>query len=98
STAVEPEGLDELLAGERPDHVVVATGAPYRRDGFQGQTAAPLPGHDTGNCASWDEVVTGAVQATGDVLVLDDLQDATAPLIAAKLARGGAASVRLVTR
>jgi 2,4-dienoyl-CoA reductase-like NADH-dependent reductase (Old Yellow Enzyme family) len=98
STSVEPDGVEELLAAELPDHVVVATGARYRRDGFQGQTAAPLPGHDSGNCASWDEVVTGAVQATGDVLVLDDLQDATAPLIAARIAQDGAASVRLVTR
>ena len=38
------ETLDELLAAEQPDHVVVATGSTYRRDGWQGQTAAPLPG------------------------------------------------------
>src|SRR5205085_2937537 len=98
STPVSPEGLDELLGAERPDHVVVATGARYRRDGFQGQTAAPLPGFETANCASWDEVVTGAVKPAGEVLVLDDLQDASAPLAAAKIAREGADSVRLVTR
>jgi thioredoxin reductase len=98
STVVAPEGLDALLAAEQPDHVVVATGARYRRDGFQGQTAAPLPGSETGNCASWDEVVTGAVKPVGEVLVIDDLQDASAPLAAAKIAREGADSVRLLTR
>lgn len=98
SAGVEAGGLDELLAAEQPDHVIVATGARYRRDGFQGQTAAPLPGHETATCVSWDEVATGAVQPTGDVLVIDDLQDACAPLTAAKLARGGASSVRLLTR
>jgi 2,4-dienoyl-CoA reductase-like NADH-dependent reductase (Old Yellow Enzyme family) len=98
STPIEAGGLGELLGAERPDHVVVATGARYRRDGFQGQTAAPLPGSETGNCASWDEVVTGAVKATGEVLVIDDLQDACAPLTAAKIAREGTGSVRLLTR
>jgi thioredoxin reductase len=96
-TEVSADGLDELLETEKPDHVVVATGASYRRDGWQGQTAAPLPGWETGNCVSWDEVVTGKATPTGSVLVLDDLQDAAAPLTAVKLAREGAA-VRLVTR
>ena len=69
----------------------------YRDDGFQGQTAAPLPGHETGNCVSWDDVALGRVEAHGNVLVIDDLQDAAAPLTAVKLAEAGA-SVRLVTR
>jgi 2,4-dienoyl-CoA reductase-like NADH-dependent reductase (Old Yellow Enzyme family) len=97
SSAVTADALDDVLAAERADHVVVATGARYRRDGFQGQTAAPLPGFETGNCASWDEVVKGEVKPAGEVLVLDDLQDATAPLTAAKIALEGA-SVRLITR
>ena len=79
------------------DHVVVATGARYLADGFQGQTAGPLPGHETGNCVSWDDVALGRVEPSGAVLVLDDLQDAAGPLTAVKLAEAGA-SVRLVTR
>ncbi len=54
--AVDEDGLDALLAPERPDHVVVATGSRYREDGWQGQTAAPLAGAETGNCVSWDRV------------------------------------------
>ena len=75
----------------RPSAPTTSSSPPARataRDGWQGQTAAPLPGWETGNCVTWDEVVTGAVAPTGSVLVLDDLQDATAPLTAVKLARG----------
>jgi hypothetical protein len=75
----------------------VATGSAYRRDGWQGQTAAPIPGWETANCASWDEVVTGKAAPTGSVVVIDDLQDAAGPLTAVKLAQDGA-SVRLITR
>ena len=96
-TAVTAANLDAVLAEERPDHVVVATGSVYRRDGWQGQTAAPLPGWETGNCVTWDEVVTGRVQIAGEAIVIDDLQDAVAPLTAVKLAQDGC-SVTLVTR
>ena len=95
--AVLEENLDALLETEQPDHVVVATGASYRGDGWQGQTAAPVPGWETGNCASWDAVVDGKATASGSVVVVDDLQDIAGPLTAVKLAREGA-SVRLVTR
>ena len=94
---VDGDRLDELLAAQQPDHVVVATGAQYRRDGWQGQTASPLPGWETAQCAAWDEVVRGAVTPSGSVLVIDDLQDAAAPLTAVKLASEGC-SVKLVTR
>ena len=38
------ETLDDVLAAEKPDHVVVATGSRVCRDGFQGWTAEALPG------------------------------------------------------
>ena len=97
SSDVTDAELAALLDEHRPDHVVVATGSRYRRDGWQGQTAAPVPGWETGSCVTWDEVVTGKVSPSGSVLVLDDLQDAAAPLTAVKLAQNGAA-VRLVSR
>jgi 2,4-dienoyl-CoA reductase-like NADH-dependent reductase (Old Yellow Enzyme family)/thioredoxin reductase len=95
--AVHEAGLDALLAAERPDHVVVATGSRYREDGWQGQTAAPLAGAETGRCVSWDRVATGDVTPAGSVLVVDDLQDANGPLTAVALADAGC-TVRLVTR
>jgi 2,4-dienoyl-CoA reductase-like NADH-dependent reductase (Old Yellow Enzyme family) len=94
---VDEDGLEALLEAERPDHIVVATGSRYREDGWQGQTAAPLAGAETGNCVSWDRVATGEVTPSGAVLVVDDLQDANGPLTAVKLADAGLA-VRLVTR
>jgi NADPH-dependent 2,4-dienoyl-CoA reductase/sulfur reductase-like enzyme len=89
--------LASLLVSERPDHVVVATGARYARDGWQGQTAAPIDGWQSGNCASWHDVVDGKASASGAVVVVDDLQDIAGPLTAVKLAREGS-SVTLVTR
>jgi 2,4-dienoyl-CoA reductase-like NADH-dependent reductase (Old Yellow Enzyme family)/thioredoxin reductase len=94
---VSMESLDAVLEAERPDHVVVATGSTYRRDGWQGQTAAPLLGWETGSCVTWDEVATGAAAPSGAVMVLDDLQDAVGPLTAVKLAQAGC-EVNLVTR
>jgi thioredoxin reductase len=98
SSPVTADTLAEVLAAERPDHVVVATGASWRRDGFQGWTAEPLPGWESGNCVTWDEVATSAVEPSGDVIVLDDVCDVIAPLTAVALAENGASSVRLVTR
>ncbi len=98
SSPVTVDNLDGLLAAERPDHVVLATGSRVCRDGFQGWTAAPIPGHETGNCVGWDEIVTGAVRAEGRVIVLDDLCHVVAPLCAVRIAEDGARSVSLVTR
>ena len=89
--------LDALLEAERPDHVVVATGSTLSPRRLAGPDGAPLPGWETGNCVTWDEVATGAVSPAGVVVVLDDLQDAVAPLTAVKLAQAGCA-VKLVTR
>ena len=94
---VDAAGLDDLLAQEQSQHVVVATGARYYRDGFQGQTMKPLDGWETGQCVSWDEVALGKVTPSGRVLVVDDLQDAAGPLTAVKLAEAGAA-VQILTR
>jgi 2,4-dienoyl-CoA reductase-like NADH-dependent reductase (Old Yellow Enzyme family)/thioredoxin reductase len=96
-SGVDEAGLDALLAAERPDHIVVATGSRYREDGWQGQTAAPLAGADTGRCVAWDRVATGDAKPSGSVLVVDDLQDANGPLTAVALADAGC-TVRLVTR
>ena len=43
TSPVTRENIDAIIAFEKPDHVVVASGARYRRDGFQGQTGKRLP-------------------------------------------------------
>ena len=99
SSEVTEETIDEVIAAGRPDHVVVATGSRWCRDGFQGFTGGPLPGWETGNCVTWDEVITGRVKPSGDVIVLDDVCSAIAPLTAAAVAANGTfPTVKLVTR
>ena len=95
---VDEDNLDAVLDEFAPDHVVVATGAVNRRDGFQGWTGDPIPGWDTGNCISWVDYVTGAATPTGHVLVVDDVCDAVAPLAAVGIADAGADSVTLLSR
>ena len=95
---VDEANLDKVLEEVRPDHVVVATGSRVCVDGFQGWTAAPIPGWDSAYCVGWDEIVTGSALPRGEILVVDDLSTAVAPLTAVKLRLGGAATVRLVTR
>jgi 2,4-dienoyl-CoA reductase-like NADH-dependent reductase (Old Yellow Enzyme family)/thioredoxin reductase len=97
ASAITAENIDAVLASEHPDHIVVATGARYRRDGFQGQTGRPLPGWETGNCVTWDEVALDKVKVSGEVLVIDEMADVAAPLTAVKMARLGA-KVRLLTK
>ena len=95
---VDAGNLDDVLAREDPDHVVVATGSRVCVDGFQGWTAEALPGWETGRCIGWDDVLTGAAVPRGEVMVVDDVSNAIAPLTAVKIRQGGAAKVRLVTR
>jgi hypothetical protein len=97
ASPVTAENIDAVLASEHPDHIVVASGARYRRDGFQGQTGKPLPGWETAHCVTWDEVALDKVKVAGEVLVIDEMADVAAPLTAVKLARLGA-KVRLLTK
>lgn len=96
-TAVGTGDVAGTIERFAPDHVVVATGSRVRADGFQGWTGEPLPGWETGRCVGWDQVLTAAVNPTGDVLVVDDTSDLTGPLVACLLAERGA-RVTIVTR
>src|SRR5579863_5707152 len=98
ASPVTAENIDTVLATERPDHGVVASGARYRRDGFQGQTGKPIPGWETGKCVSWDDVALGRVPVpSGEILVIDEMADVAAPLTAVKIAKQGC-RVSLLTR
>jgi len=95
--------LDALLDAEKPDHVVLATGSSVCVDGFQGWTAEPMLGWESGNCIGWDEVITAGSRAAGvsfpgDVVVIDDMCDVVAPLTAVAMTKAGANSVTLLTR
>lgn len=94
---VQEGALDSLLEEIAPDHVVIATGASIATDGFQGWTAQALPGAQAGRLVGWDQIATGAVKPEGNVLVIDDLGDVVAPLVAVAIAQQGA-NAKIVTR
>ena len=96
-SAVTEENLESVLAAEKPDHIVVASGAHYRRDGFQGQSGKPIPGWETGKCVAWDQVALDKVTLSGEILVIDEMCDVAGPLTAVKLAKQGA-KVRIITK
>ena len=85
------ENIDAVLVTEHPDHIVVASGARYRRDGFAGadwealtRMLKPAVG------VTWErEVALERVKVSGDVLVVDEMADVAAPLTAVKLAKLG---------
>lgn len=97
STAVEATDVATIIRDYTPDHVVVATGSRVRSDGFQGWTGEALPGWESGRCVGWDDVVTGRVEPSGRVVVIDDTSDLIAPLVASMIAERGH-EVTIVTR
>ena len=68
------------------------------RDGFQGWTAAPIPGWESGNCVGWDEVATGKAHGARRGDRARRPLHVVAPLTAVAIAENGASSVKLVTR
>jgi pyruvate/2-oxoglutarate dehydrogenase complex dihydrolipoamide dehydrogenase (E3) component len=94
---VTAENIDSVLAAEKPDHIVVATGAHYCHDGFQGQSGRPIPGWETGKCVAWDQVALDKTLISGEIVVIDEMADVAAPLTAVKLAKQGA-KVTLITK
>lgn len=53
------------------DHIVIATGASWRRDGIGGSVHAPIAGTETVKCLTPDDVLSGA-EVPGPVLIYDD--------------------------
>jgi hypothetical protein len=83
--------------------VVIATGSRGAYDGFQGWTAEGLPGWESGNCITWEEVAISRSKSPprsfpGHAVVVDDLGDVSGPLTAVLLAEAGCSSVTLATR
>ncbi len=55
----------------KPDSVIVATGATFFHDGFSGQTFNPIPGSDSENVATPEEILSGKKIAGNKVVILD---------------------------
>lgn len=91
-----PASAEAVLA-ERPDAVMVATGARYARDGESGFLAAPIPGWDRDFVHTPEDVIRGDLRPGGRVILLDEEGINTGVGIAELLAGAGAA-VEIVTR
>ena len=87
-------GVQEILEFGVP-HVVLATGAAWRKDGFGRQNHAPIEGSHLEHVLSPDSVIDGA-RLTGPVLIFDDDHYYLASVLAEKL-RAEGLGVCLVT-
>ncbi len=77
------------------DHVIVATGAKWRKDGVGVTNTAPIPDADGGTVFTPEDVAAGT-EITGPVLVFDDDNFYMGGVVAEKLRRDGH-DVTLVT-
>lgn len=85
------------VLAEKPDAVVVATGARYLRTGESGFMEHEIPGWEQDFVYTPEQVIEGGVRPQGRVLVLDEEGFNTGAGVAEMLAEGGAA-VEIVTR
>jgi hypothetical protein len=83
------EATVDLVASERPDAVVVATGSIPRRDGLSPFTGAIVPGWDLPCVVTPEEILSGARQSGQNVLVYDTQSLHRGIGIAEKLAAEG---------
>lgn len=97
SAEVTTANLQPLLARERADAVIVATGSNAARDGFNGLSAQEIPGWQQSYVHTFEDAVDGKLAATGKVIVLDDVGDERGILTAYMLGSAGR-DVQLVTR
>ena len=91
-------GPDDVLGFEVP-HIVLATGARWRRDGIGHSTHHPVPGHDRARVFTPDDLMDGKLPSgTPDrpIAIYDDDQYYMAGVLAELLAKAGN-SVVMVT-
>jgi 2,4-dienoyl-CoA reductase-like NADH-dependent reductase (Old Yellow Enzyme family) len=83
------KNIDEILAKEKPDVAVIATGARPARDGTAGATCAPIAGWERENVYTYEDVILGKATLGEKVLILDDFSDRVAPGVAELIAEQG---------
>ena len=69
-------------------HVILATGARYRRDGHGRSIHHPIPGHDLPNIFTPDDIMDGNLP-TGRVILYDDDHFYLGGVLAETLAQNG---------
>ncbi len=79
------------------ERVVLATGCHWRTDGVGRSHAYPIPGLDTTNVFSPDDIMAGRLPASGTVLVYDDDLFYLAGVLAERLAKAGLKVIYVTT-
>lgn len=90
------EATAEMIAGMKPDVLLVATGSRYVRDGASGFSPIPIPGWDRPFVYSPEDVLTGAADGLARILILDEEGRQAGPGVAEYLTAKGA-RVTIVT-
>ncbi len=83
------KNVDELLAKEKPDVAVIATGARPAREGTSALTCVAIPGWERDNVYTYEDVLLDRASIDGKVLIVDDFNDRVSPSIAELLAGQG---------
>ena len=83
------EATADMILGENPDAVVIATGATWMRNGFTGMSNMEVPGWQQDNVFTADEVVAGTAKIGKKAVVWDGRTDIVAPGVAEMLADQG---------
>jgi 2,4-dienoyl-CoA reductase-like NADH-dependent reductase (Old Yellow Enzyme family)/thioredoxin reductase len=86
---ITSQNIDEVLAKEKPDVAVIATGARPARDGTAALTCAPIPGWERENVYTYEDVLLDNAKLGEKVLIIDDFNDRVAAGIAELLAEQG---------
>ena len=89
--------VEFVVAEERPDSVLLATGSSPVENGLQMVTFSEVPGWDRPNVRTFDELFMSSESLKGKVVVADSTTFIEGPGVAELLARRGAESVTLVT-
>jgi len=89
--------IDEVLAKEKPNVVVVATGSRPAKDGRGSLTTESILGWDRENVCTYEDVLLGTSKLGKKILIIDELADRISPGIAELLTEQGK-EVEVVTR
>jgi 2,4-dienoyl-CoA reductase-like NADH-dependent reductase (Old Yellow Enzyme family) len=93
---INENNVDSILAAEKPDVAVIASGAGPARDGTAGATCTPVAGWERDNVCTYEDVILGRAAVGDRVVILDDFSDRVAPGVAELLA-GQGKEVEIIT-
>jgi len=91
------ESAGAVIEAEKPDEIVIATGARPAADGRSGLTTEPIPGWDQPYVLTYDSVLGDGASVGDSVLILEEHGDRIATGLAELLARDGK-QVEIMTR